>query len=169
MQENSLRNAREASRHNGVACIRSRMQYPGVGGVAGQRMDVIIDPTIKINHVKTLTYVMNLMTSQSNERFAVNPHQLQPHQPRLSFVRSCDLRCRRLRQVLYLRPIYTEDVPGVILFVLLRRVILRSCTARQLLGAIKQTKNRARLLLATFQCRLALRRNSSDSLKKDVV
>jgi len=29
-------------------------------------------------------------------------------------------------------------------------------SARQLLGAIKQTKNRARLLLATPQCRLAL-------------
>jgi len=57
-----------------------------------------------------------------------------------------------------LRPIYTDELPGSAahdsLFVLLRGVILRLCTARQLLDAIKQTKNRARLLLAT-QCRLA--------------
>jgi len=39
-------------------------------------------------------------------------------------------------------------------FVLLRRVILRSCTAGHANSAIKQTKNRARLLLATPRCRL---------------
>ena len=58
-----------------------------------------------------------------------------------------------------LRPIYTEELPGAAahdsFFVLLCREILRSCTARQLLGAIRQTKNRARLLLATPRCRLA--------------
>ena len=36
-------------------------------------------------------------------------------------------------------------------------VILSWCTGRQLLGATKQTKNRARLLPATPQRRLALR------------
>ena len=59
------------------------------------------------------------------------------------------------------RPIYPEELPEVpthgSLLVLMRRVILRSCTARQLLVAIKQTKNRARLLLATPQRRIALK------------
>jgi len=61
-----------------------------------------------------------------------------------------------------LRPIYTEELPEVTahdsLFILLRRVILRSCTATP---GRNKTKNRARLLLVTPQCRLTFQTSLS--------
>jgi len=67
---------------------------------------------------------------------------------------------------LCMRPIYTEELPGLaahdsffVCFVASGISALVHGSAGQLLGAIKQTKNRARLLLATPQWRLAFRRN----------
>ena len=63
---------------------------------------------------------------------------------------------------LHLRPIYTEELPGVAaydsMFVSLRPGFCHTRVAvpsAELPDATKQTKNRARLLLATSQCRLA--------------
>jgi len=57
-----------------------------------------------------------------------------------------------------LRPIYTEELPGVAahdsLFVLLRPGVAEPCTSAELPGA-KKTKDYAWQLLASPQCRLA--------------
>jgi len=99
-----------------------------------------------LNHFKSACSPWSIWMDKF-ERNMTMPSQLRPTQ-----------QSQRLSCFLNPRPIYTEDVPGVAgrnpLFVLLRRVIVPG-SARQLLGAIRQTKNRARLLLATYQCRLA--------------
>ena len=67
-----------------------------------------------------------------------------------------------------LRPIYTEDVPGVAahnsLFVLLCPSVAEPCTSAGLPDAIKQTKDHVLQLLAHPQCKLAF-----DTLKSGLI